>query len=429
MAQKDYISEERMSEYDVLIKQYIEEHSGGDISIEDKPALGKLLVTLNPSKPNQEQYLVSRDEYTAPATPTFSPATGGSGNGSLAVTISCTSSDVTIKYSTDNGTTWVTGTSVTLQQDTTVESKSYTLKAKAVNNTSGLESEIATATYTVKRKVATPTISPAGATYNAEQTVTIACTTDGADIYYTLDGTTPTKIRTKYTEPISISTTGVTVKAKAFKDEWVASNQSSATYTLKLAAPTISVDNTNKYAASHVVTIVQATADTLYYTTDGTDPTTSSQTIASGGTITLSTAGTYTVKVLAVKANWESNSATKSGIIVGAKKCYIGQAASVTTLSDVESLANAYEEDTLVGSIKDVNVASSSATAQYTWFAIPNTAAKNLVVTVNNDSMPTPVPLQAAGGELIPSTNSVYRVWRSKDPLFNLTGTYDFKFA
>ena len=47
---KKYISEDRMSEYDALIKQYIEEHGGGaeSIAIEDKPALGKLLVTLNP---------------------------------------------------------------------------------------------------------------------------------------------------------------------------------------------------------------------------------------------------------------------------------------------------------------------------------------------------------------------------------------------
>ena len=443
MAEKDYISEERMSEYDALIKQYIEEHGGGaeSIAIEDKPSLNKLLVTLNPNDPQTKaQYLVARDPYTAPATPTFSPVSGGSGNGSLAVTISCTSSDVTIKYSTNNGTTWVTGTSVTLQQDANEESKSYTLKAKAVNNTSGLESEIATATYTVKRKVATPTISnPTGNANSASRNVVISGAS-GSTLYWRItDGTTETTgnvlaSAAESARTLTISTQGTwAIYVTAKQSNWVDSSQAEKTGIVvkKIATPTISVDNTNKYAESHVVTLnCDTSGAAIHYTTDGTNPTASSPSVAPGGTITLSNAGTYTVKVMATKTNWtDSDGATKSDIIVGAKKCYIGQAASVSTLSDVESLANAYEQDTLVGSTKDVNVASSSATAQYTWFAIPNTAAKNLVVTVNNDSMPTPVPLQAAGGVLIPSTNSVYRVWRSKDPLFNLTGTYDFKFA
>ena len=59
--------------------EYIEQHA--DHSVEDKPELGKLLVTLNKGKENQAQYLVSREEYIAPSAPTFRPASGCAGDG------------------------------------------------------------------------------------------------------------------------------------------------------------------------------------------------------------------------------------------------------------------------------------------------------------------------------------------------------------
>lgn len=229
---KKYISEERMSEYDALIKQYIEEHGGGDesIAIEDKPALGKLLVTLNPDKPNQEQYLVARDQYTAPAKPTFSPASGGSGNGSLAVTISTATAGASVRYQI-NGGTWQTGTSVTLQQDIEQESKAYTIIAKAVKD--GLESDEVTASYTVNRKVATPAISANGDQYSTERTVTITCGTSGADIHYTTDGSTPTASSPTY-DPANkpVLTATATVKAVAILSGWVSSSQASQSYTV-----------------------------------------------------------------------------------------------------------------------------------------------------------------------------------------------------
>ena len=226
---KKYISEDRMSEYDALIKRYIEERKGGDIAIEDKPALGKLLVTLNPDKPNQEQYLVARDQYTAPANPTFSPATGGSGNGSLTVTISTATSGATVKYKIGSG-SWQTGTSVTLSQDTAQQSKSYTLTAKAVKD--GLESDEVTASYTVKRKVATPAISADGDQYSTERHVTITCSTTGATIHYTTDGTTPTASSPAYSAPITLTQTA-TVKAIAILSEWVSSDvNTSSQYTV-----------------------------------------------------------------------------------------------------------------------------------------------------------------------------------------------------
>ena len=310
--------------------EYIEQHA--DHSVEDKPALGKLLVTLNKGN-EKKQYLVSREEYTAPAVPTFRPASGGSGNGSLAVAITCATSGETVQYKVGTG-AWQTGTSVTLSQDTSVQSKSYTVSAKAVKN--GIESSVATANYTVNRRVATPTITEAtGNKYSASRSVTISCSTSGA---------------------------------------------------------------------------------TIHYTTDGSDPTTSSQTIASGGTLTLSTKGTFTVKAMAVLTNWaDSAVASKTGIIIGAGKCYIGQAESVTTEANIKALANSYERDTLVGwTAPTIDFGTST---QYVWFAIPSTAAKSL--TVKSDGFA--VTLDNAAGTVIGG----YRVWRTANKI-NSSFTFQF---
>ena len=311
--------------------EYIEQHSGS--SIEDKPALGKLLVTLNKGKENQAQYLVSREEYIAPAVPTFRPASGGSGDGSLAVTISTATSGATVWYKVGEG-EWTKGTSVTLSQDTAQQSKSYTVSAKAVKN--GIESAVATATYTVKRRVAAPDITNAtGNKYSESRSVTISCKTAGA---------------------------------------------------------------------------------TIHYTTDGSNPTTSSPTIASGGTVTLSTKGTFTVKAMAVLTNWvNSATASKTGIIVGAGKCYIGQAESITSEANIKALANSYERDTLVGwTAPTINFGTST---QYVWFAIPSTAAKSL--TVKSDGFA--VTLDNAAGTVIGG----YRVWRTANKI-NSSFTFQF---
>ncbi len=84
--------------------------------------------------------------------------------------------------------------------------------------------------------VATPTFSPAEGTYNEAQTVTIACETDGATIYYTLDGTDPTPNSTVYSDAITISET-TTVKAIATKQGMNDSEIATATYTIEIVVP------------------------------------------------------------------------------------------------------------------------------------------------------------------------------------------------
>ena len=75
-----------------------------------------------------------------------------------------------------------------------------------------------------------PTFTPeSGTTFTDKLTVTIAGV-EGADIYYTLDGTNPTTDSSKYEAPIELTAT-TTVKAIAVKEGMNNSGIASATYT------------------------------------------------------------------------------------------------------------------------------------------------------------------------------------------------------
>ncbi len=161
------------------------------------------------------------------ATPTFSPA-GGTYTGTQSVSISCGTSGATIRY-TLNGNN-PTSSSMAYTGPITVSSTT-TIKAKAFK-TGMTDSSTASATYTISVSVvATPTFSPAAGTYTSPQTVSISCSTSGATIRYTLNGSTPTSSSTAYTSPITVSST-TTIKAKAFKTGMTASAIASATYTI-----------------------------------------------------------------------------------------------------------------------------------------------------------------------------------------------------
>ena len=127
------------------------------------------------------------------------------------------------------------------------------------------------------QQVATPTFSPAGGTYTAAQSATITDTTSGALIYYTTDGSTPTTSSTKYSGPIAVSST-TTIKAIATASGLSTSAIGTATYTIsqQVATPTFSPAG-GTYTAAQSATITDTTSGALiYYTTDGSAPTTSS---------------------------------------------------------------------------------------------------------------------------------------------------------
>ena len=74
-----------------------------------------------------------------------------------------------------------------------------------------------------------PQISPAGGTYKTPVKVSLNVAEPGADIRYTLDGSTPTAADAKYDKPLQI--TGPTVvRARAFKDGYTRSIASQAVF-------------------------------------------------------------------------------------------------------------------------------------------------------------------------------------------------------
>jgi LysM repeat protein len=241
--------------------------------------------------------------------PTFSPTGGGASwalfNSPPSVTISDSQAGTTFYYTT-NGTTPTT--SSTKYTGAITVSATETIEAIAVE-TGYTNSSMSSMLYSIAPMLPAPTFSLAPGTYSTSQSVTIGDATAGTTIYYSTNGTTPTTSSTKYTGTITVSATE-TLEAIAVESGYCSSPAATAAYTIiapALPVPTFSLAP-GTYTTSQTVTIGDATAGTtIYYTTNGTMPTTSSSVYS--GAITVS--ATETLEAIAVKAGY-TNSATAS---------------------------------------------------------------------------------------------------------------------
>ena len=164
------------------------------------------------------------------AAPVISP-NGGAFEESQTVNITCATVDAKIYYTTDGSTP--TATTGTLYSEPITLTETTTINAIAVKE--GLQdSAVVTAVFAKgtaePEKVAAPVIAPSGGTFTDSQTVTITCATEGASIYYTTDGSTPSVSNTLYNAPITLTET-TTLKAIAAKDGMAESTVATATFT------------------------------------------------------------------------------------------------------------------------------------------------------------------------------------------------------
>lgn len=160
------------------------------------------------------------------------------------------------------------------------------------------------------------------------KSVSLTTSTEGAEIYYTTDGSAPSVTSAKYNKPIILTETA-TVKAIAVKGGMEIS---------KTVSGKISVSTVSTPKASHqdgqleVGTIVTLKSETngamIYYTTDGTEPTTLSTRYS--GAIAVTT--DMTVKAIAVKDGCKSSGMFEASYTVPIKEpgSLIVSAGSVT---------------------------------------------------------------------------------------------------
>ncbi|HOG19867.1 MAG TPA: exo-alpha-sialidase [Salinivirgaceae bacterium] len=121
---------------------------------------------------------------------------------------------------------------VYLEEDETVPYKMYFLNFSLNWLTNGADSLTEAGTEIVVQ----PEISLESGSYDPPQTITLSSATEGASVYYTLDGSVPNKNSLLYTEPIILENSA-TLKAIAVKEGMANSLMSTASYTIGYSIP------------------------------------------------------------------------------------------------------------------------------------------------------------------------------------------------
>jgi len=255
--------------------------------------------------------------YPKTATPVLSLASGNYSSAQT-LTMADATSGATIYYTTNGSAP--TASSAKYAGPMTV-SATETVQAVALA-TGYTTSSLASATYTITTAASpalpAPVFSVATGTYTSTQTVSITDGTAGTTIHYTTNGTTPTASSAVYSGPITVTATE-TLEAIAVKTGYTNSPVASAVYTIGggcymcfAATPTFSVP-AGTYTAAQTVSITDATTGaTIYYTTNGTTPTTSSTRYS--GPITVS--ASETLEAIAVASGYTNSAVATASYLL-----------------------------------------------------------------------------------------------------------------
>ena len=366
------------------------------------------------------------------STPIFTPGAGTYTSQQM-VTITDATPGATIYYAINETPT----TSSTKYIGPITVSSTETIKAIAV--ASGYTSAVATAAYTIpgaNSVLPTPTLSLATGNYTTAQTLTITDAVPGATIYYTMDDTLPTTSSPKYTGPITISSTEAVI-AIATAPGYTNSAKASGIYLINNVLPTPTIlPAGGTYTTPQTVTIREWLNTDVYYTTDGTTPTTTSTRYTGPFTVN----STETIKAIVIAAHYTNSAvATAAYTIPGANSVLPTPTLSLATgnyttaqtltITDAASGATIYYtmDDTLPTTSSPkytgpITISSTEAVIAIATAPGYTNSAKASGIYLINNVLPTPTILPAGGTYTTPQTVTI-REWLNTDVYYTTDGT------
>ncbi|MTK63761.1 MAG: hypothetical protein F8N15_04375 [Methanobacterium sp.] len=212
-----------------------------------------------------ENYVIDNTAPIAEAIPN-----GGIYNSAKIVTI-ITSKPGTVYYTTDGQ----TPTTASQEYSGPITINTSTVLKFFVVDLAGNVSPIYTENYVIDTTAPTASATPKGRLYKNKQTIKLSMDKPGT-IYYTTDGQNPTTDSAKYTAPITINTS-TTLKFFAVDLAGNLSPVYTETYVIGTNTPTVrATPKGGSYNTTITVKLSMDTNGTIYYTIDGTTPTTSS---------------------------------------------------------------------------------------------------------------------------------------------------------
>ena len=263
-------------------------------------------------------------------------------------------------------------------------------------------------TYTAQGAAVTPTpvFTPAAGTYTSAQSVKLSDTSGTAVIHYTVDGSTPSAASATYGAAIPVNSTE-TIKALAIAPGSTASAVVSATYTIQGAATATPVfsPGTGTYSAAQTVALSDSTtAAVIYYTTNGSTPSTASAVYGTPIKVT----GNETIEAIAVAKGYNQSAvATAVYVIQAASGGSINYSGGFGTgaglqLNSGAAVTNTYLQLTNGGKYQTTSAYSTtpvniqSFTTNFT-FQLSNAVADGFTFTLQNAGL---TALGGQGGSL-----------------------------
>lgn len=242
----------------------------------------------------------------------------------IEVTLTTATPGARIHYLTGPGESAPTAASPSVASGETI-SLGTTGNLRAIAILSGFKNSPVTSTA-FSFKVATPKVTPAGASRNNSLTVRLETATQDADLVYTLNDTAPTASNGTRIDGSTHEFTlaqDSTLRVIALKDGYATSDEASAVFQLEVDTPEItttpalidgSVTNINSV---RVVLANETDDDAIWYRTDGTSPLNADGTVKTGSTqyageVTLTT--NSDLRAAAVRSGFEPSSVASARV-------------------------------------------------------------------------------------------------------------------